>query len=265
MQTNPELAQWINEAKAAASHLNHRGLNLADTWVSHAHRYFYMGIPKNACSKAKVTLHQLEGYELPENPFEVHARSTPRIPFVASLADIDTTDGVTALTTPDWFRFSFVRNPYTRLLSAYKNQIMDLNSPYIGFRELIRESAGYPTPVGEQPDIVAFRDFVNYIEHQADEDRDGHWRSQSGTLCLDFIDYDFLGRVESFKEDFSRVLDRFLEGESLVGTLAQVLNESPPIPPALAYDGQVAEQVYRMYRKDFETFGYHKDSWRIAK
>ena len=141
---------------------------------------------------------------------------------------------------------------------------MDLNSPYIGFRELIRESAGCPTPVGEQPDIVAFRDFVNYIEHQADEDRDGHWRSQTGTLCLDFIQYDFIGRVERFEGDFSEVLRRFAGGESLRSTLENVINESLPIPPALAYDGQVAEQVYRMYRKDFETFGYHKDSWREA-
>ena len=112
--------------------------------------------------------------------------------------------------------------------------------------------------------MVGFRDFVNYIERQADEDRDGHWRSQSGTLCLDFIDYDFLGRVERFEGDFSEVLRRFAGEESLISTLENVMNESLPIPPALAYDGQFAEQVYRMYRMDFETFGYHKDSWREA-
>ena len=39
-----------------------------------------------------------------------------------------------------------------------------------------------------------------------DPDRDGHWRSQTGMLCLDLIDYGVLGRFETFAADFASVL-----------------------------------------------------------
>ena len=264
MKSTTEIAEWVDAAKAANSPLNYEGLCLEDTWVSFAHRYFYMGIPKSACSKIKMVLHQLEGYALPENPFDVHARSTPGQRFVPSLADLSTGDAVEVLTSPDWFRFSFVRNPYLRLLSGYKSQVLDLGSGYVGFRESIREMAGYSTREGEEPGMVAFRDFVNYIDRQADDERDGHWRSQTGTLCLDSIRYDIVGRVERFETDFANVTRLFTGDDALESTLGEVVNPSLPVPLAVAYDVEFARKVYAMYREDFETFGYHQNSWRLA-
>lgn len=239
-------------------------LNMDDTWVSRKHRYFYMGIPKTACSKVKMVLQQLEGFPLPVNPMRVHWRNEPGIAFVPSLRDFSRDEVAEVLTSPDWFRFSFVRNPYTRLFSAYRQKVMDLGSPYNGFRESVRAMAGYPTPTGSAPGMVAFRDFVRYVARQEDRERDGHWRSQAGTLCLDAIEYDFIGRVESFEEGFTSVLRRFNAPERLVASVSEVVGATVRVPDAVAYDAEFAEHVYGIYRKDFETFGYHMDSWRFA-
>ena len=163
--------------------------------------------------------------------------------------------------SPDWFRFAFVRNPYARLFSAYKSQVMELTSPYVGFRESIRQHAGYPTQPGAAPRRVGFADFVQYIAGQADGQRDGHWKSQSGSLHLARIPYGFIGRVENFTEDFAGVLGRWGASSALLGSLGGQVNTTPALPLAAAYNKQLADTVYAIYRDDFETFAYGGDSW----
>lgn len=255
-RTQPPTADWIDDASSKGI------LNMEDTWVSSKFQYFYMGVPKTACSKVKMLLQQLEGNPLPANPFGVHERTTLGIPFVSKLSDFSPELALEILSDPKWFRFTFVRNPYSRLFSGYRNKVMDLKSPWKGFRESIREHAGYPTPPGKTPRMVAFRDFVRYVRQQPDEERDGHWRSQFGTLCADRISYDFVGRMETVVKDFTEVLARFGAPQELTESVTEVVGASIPVPNAAAYDADLANTVYDMYRLDFETFGYERNSWR---
>jgi hypothetical protein len=259
--TKTDLHAWIEMSKAKAQDEDGGGLNAADTWVSHVHKYFCVAIPKVACSKIKLVLQQLEGLPIPPQPLRIHYRNTPGIRFVPSIADFATSDAVEILTSNEWFRFTFVRNPYSRLFSAYKSQVMDLTSPYVGFRESIRQKAGYPTPAGAALGMVGFADFVSYIAEQPDDQRDGHWKSQVETIHLDLIRYDFIGRFETFQQDFSAVLERFDAPTELVSSLGERVNTTVRLPLAVAYHRQLADLVYAIYRRDFETFGYARDSW----
>ena len=234
-------------------------LNIENTWVSQRWRYFYMAVNKAASSKIKMVLHQLEGYPLPADPFDVHARNRPGMPFVGKLSAFSASDAVEILKGSDWHRFAFVRNPYERLWSAYKNKIADLASPYIGVREAIWRAAGNRHHPAEAPPFEAF---VRYVVRLADPDRDGHWRSQTGALCLDVIDYDFLGRVEKFESDMAAVLRKLGAPGELHGGLDVVAGASARLPAATAYNAALAQLVYEAYGGDFETFGYARDSWR---
>ena len=241
------------------------GLNAADTWISPTHNYFCMAIPKSACSKTKLVLQQLEGLPVPPDPLQIHFRNTPGFSFVPSIADFDTSDAAAILTSPEWFRFAFVRNPYSRLFYAYKSQVMDLSSPYVSFRESIRQHAGYPSQPDSGPSsalgMVGFADFVRYIAEQDDDHRDGHWKSQSATMCLDLIRYDFVGQVETFVEDFTSLLRRFDAPTELVASLSERVNTTIKLPLAAAYNKDLADLVHGIYVHDFETFGYDRDSW----
>jgi len=259
--TAPELYAWIEMAKNRPPDIDSGGLNIADTWISPRHKYFCMAIPKSACSKIKLVLQQLEGLPIPAEPLHIHYRDTPGITFVPSMDEFSTADGVAILTADQWFRFAFVRNPYARLFSAYKSQVMDLSSPYIGFRESIRQQAGYPTPPGGALGRVGFADFVQYIATQPDAQRDGHWKSQTETMQLDVIHYDFVGRVETFAADFTQVLQRFAAPPELIATLAEPVNTTTQLPLAVAYNKSLADLVYTIYAADFATFGYARDSW----
>jgi hypothetical protein len=48
----------------------------------------------------------------------------------------------------------------------------------------------------------------------------------------------------------------------VAGIARRVFNPTQPMPRAAVYDPQLARRVYDLYVADFETFGYHKDSWR---
>ncbi len=259
--TKTDLYAWIERSKAKPQNEDGSELNATDTWVSPILKYFCMTIPKVACTKVKLVLQQLEGLPIPPEPLHIHYRATPDFHFMPSIADFTTSEAVEILTSNKWFRFAFVRNPYSRLFSAYKSQVMDLDSPYISFREAIRQKAGYPTLPRTALGMVGFADFVNYIAEQPDSQRDGHWKSQTGIMHLDAIFYDFVGHVEMFQQDFTKILQHFNAPTGLIASLAERVNTTTQIPLAVAYNKKLSDLVYAIYRDDFERFDYQKDSW----
>lgn len=259
------LHAWIDRAKTRPPDADGGGLNVPDTWISPRHQYFCMAIPKAACSKIKLVLQQLEGLPLPPDPLRIHYRDEPGLRFVPSIDDFSTAEAAEILTADHWFRFAFVRNPYARLFSAYKSQVMDLRSPYVGFREAIRGHAGYPTPAGGTPGRVGFADFVRYIATQPDPQRDGHWKSQTETLQRQFIAYDFIGHVETFQQDFAQLLHRFDAPAELLANLDKRVNTTAQLPLAAAYSKELADLVYEIYAEDFVAFGYMWDSWMFIE
>jgi hypothetical protein len=157
--------------------------------------------------------------------------------------------------TRDWadanlrprFTFAFVRNPYDRLLSVWRDKIAPLE-PNENTRALYDRHPGlYAT--------MPFNAFVEWLSQNYPSGQiNKHWAPQSeflsdgGRLVADFI-----GRVED------------LEGD--VRTLASVIGDLGPIhrrnisskSDGLSVEvitGRTRKTIYRLYREDFELFGY---------
>jgi hypothetical protein len=236
-----------------------------NSYVSSEHRYLYMSVPKAACTKVKWSLHQLEGYTLPDELRRLHSRHPEDQPFVKSLKDFDKEEALEILTSPDWFRFCFVRNPYDRILSAYKSKILSDDPQYMTLQDEIRRLNHYPTSgSGEYLGRVTFHDFVRYVHGKPDRVRDYHWRSQVSITLHDAIDYRFIGRFELFEEDFTELLRRLKAPEALVATVPVRLNKTSELPRAAAFNREIAQFVYEMYLEDFDYFNYGRDSWLIS-
>ena len=176
------------------------------SWVLPKSRALCVTVPKIACSRVKATLHQLEGGEDPEHIGMIHDLGR-------RLSSFSTSEIVEILTSPRWFRFCLVRNPYERLLSGYKTQIANTwNDEYLWLKDAIKSRFDYPESHGEgRPELlVAFRDLVRYLRDGKDEAAtyDGHFNVQSRILRLDLIQYDFIGRFENFQNDFATALRR---------------------------------------------------------
>ena len=227
--------------------------------VSPTHKYVCMTIPKIACTRVKLTLLQFEGQPEPEDIGEIHNMGQ-------RLADFKTSEIVEMLLAPDWFRFCFVRNPYDRLLSAYKTQVGNIwNDEYGWLKSEIKEAFSYPAQDNDPECIVAFRDFVRYLHNARSEVRyDGHFNVQANILMQDIIVYDFIGRFEDFASEFERILTRLQAPSHILATASDVQNATYKLHPAIAYDKELADTVCSMYQSDFEGFGYSPDSWMFG-
>ena len=225
--------------------------------VSPEHKYIYINTPKVAGTTIKLALNQLEGQEEPEIIGDIGQRGQRLLEFTVE-------ENVEMLSSSDWFRFTFVRNPYDRLLSAYKSKVGIWGHEYEWLKNRIREEYDYPIhPKGWLP-MIAFRDFVHFLIRNFDEARvggDGHFNLQTNILMEHVIEYDFIGRYEHFAEHLREVLARLAAPEEVKERAEEVYNPTHPVHHVVAYDRDLADLVYDHYRKDFERFGYEKDSW----
>ena len=220
-------------------------------WVSKKHKYLCNTVPKNACTRIKASLYELERNKRPPDFNRVHTSATA----ITSLED-----PIEAITSKEWFRFAFVRNPYDRLFSAYKSKIVrDKDNNYTRTRNDLKEKYGY-----KKTDVLPFTDFVDFVVNTIDEYRDHHWQSQTRFLIWDKIRYDYIGRFETFQEDFALVLYKLQASDEMISDVTEVINSTLKVPLAWVYNRQLAELVYNAYKKDFKNFGYDKDSWRYT-
>jgi hypothetical protein len=180
-------------------------------------------------------------------------------------------DYVDLFLNPQRYRFyCFIRNPYARLLSAWRDKCrLDSNGrpaarsmsrEVPAIRKFARARSLSGADAGSE---IPFETLIAHIESQKEGSRNHHWDSQRSVLATDLIRYDGVYRIESdFALGMSQILSRFgVTDEWLSDRLAVPLNSSDR-PVGQIYTRDLADRVYRLYRGDFEQFGYGCDSWR---
>ncbi len=235
-------------------------------WVLPEYKCLCMTLPKVACTTVKVALYHLAGKSVQENPNDVHGLDRGLF-----LARYSTKEIVEMLTSTEWVKFCFVRNPYHRLLSAYKSKIGNTrDTQYLWLQDVIRDEFNYPAGDGNHRAMVTFADFVHFLsdcratvryELKPDAIYDGHFNAQNRILMQDLINYDFIGRFENFADDFKAILRRLGAPEETVALASERRNATVRVPLTTAYSRELAALVYNMYRDDFEAFDYGRASW----
>jgi hypothetical protein len=146
------------------------------------------------------------------------------------------------------FKFTFVRNPYSRVLSAYLDKIVKDDEP--GRRRKMRKALS-----GEAP---SFEDFVRWLA-KGGLYEDVHWAPQSSILVIPVERFDFVGKLERLEDDFQRVMENLPAscrgGGGAVQTFAPHSTGAGDKESAY-YTKELREIIARLYREDFELFGY---------
>lgn len=149
---------------------------------------------------------------------------------------------------PDFFVFSFVRNPWSRIHSCWKDKIADATTP--GKLLILSRFEGL------RP-FMPFSEFVEWLdsEHGTDEFADRHWLSQVRHLSTEAGDgiCDFVGKIEAFDTDMCRVEE--MTGVTFPRIAARNVKDSPQSYEE-AYDERSRGIIERRYAEDMETFGY---------
>lgn len=229
----------------------------------------YVENSKVGCTKVKKYLLEIDNWpkrwdELIENEVYIHNK---QLTGMIGAADLSYSGLSSILKNPTYFRFGFVRNPYDRLLSAYKDKILapqkklDKKS-YIGVACSIKSAMTGEDRrrinLDETP--VTFEEFVSYVASQRSYDMDRHWYHQHLTMWHPFCKFDFIGRFERFPEDLRDVLTKIGAPEKLITSVSRRDNSSFRTREKF-YDERLANVVYRKFRRDFDIYGYDPKSW----
>ena len=219
--------------------------------ISLKNRYLYVQTPKAATSTINRRLIKLEliGAPIKQSKVGLH----PRVTAAVHLKPYQLPDALfdEVLTSDKFLRFCFVRNPYSRILSAYLDKIVSHERP----------SAPVYTHFGrnfaEPGDSVSFAEFLAYLQlTMADRNKwDPHWRPMTSILRPDLVPYDVIGRIETFDADFAEINRR------LGGIIPDAPSATPHRTDAAKRVGEnftdtLREAVRAIYASDFDTFGY---------
>jgi len=133
----------------------------------------------------------------------------------------------------NYFTWTFVRNPFSRVVSAYQNKIYE---PYRFGLEEFRH-------------LSSFKDFIFAINKIDCDHCDRHIRSLH-TLFPKNID--FTGKIENFKNDFGYICDRIkIPMQKLPHE-----NKTQHKHYTEYYDDETREIIAKKYSKDIKLFGY---------
>ena len=143
----------------------------------------------------------------------------------------------------DYYIFTYVRNPFERMVSCYKDKIIRKNYWY--------RRRGYFAFIADSTD---FDDFIDNLALVPDILSDRHFRSQysliykRGKKLVDFV-----AKIETIQDSYSKFVEEY---------------DLPPIENYNStkkddwmdyYSLDSAKKVYRRYKNDIIKFGYEEE------
>lgn len=225
--------------------------------ISLQNSYIFVEVPKVACSTLKRLLQEIEartaGTPIPAPDMAtIHNK---RLSSLLSPAEVGWEKFEQLLNDRSIFKFCFVRNPYSRLLSAYLSKLRWREGKY--FQQVSQM-------LGVESDTISFEQFVQAIEMQRSIEMDPHWRIQTDQIFDSLIAYDFIGRFETLSQDIEAIVQRIappsiqpqLQIEHSGSHRSGRATNANAKLQAFYRDTSVRERVKQIYSVDFTKFDY---------
>ncbi|XP_071243165.1 carbohydrate sulfotransferase 11 isoform X1 [Salvelinus alpinus] len=237
--------------------------------VDEEHELIYCYVPKVACSNWKRVMMVLTGrgkysdpMEIPSN--EAHVPSNLKYLNQYSIAEINHR-------LKSYLKFLFVREPFERLVSAYRNKFtLKYNSSFhrrFGTKIVRRYRKDATQEALLSGADVKFREFAEYLVDPATQ-RDGplneHWQTVYQLCHPCHIHYDLVGKYETLEEDANYVLRLAGVGESLrFPTYAKSTRTTDSMTAQFFSNisSQQHSQLFQLYKLDFLMFNYSTPSY----
>lgn len=200
--------------------------------ISHKHKFIYIGVPKTATR----SFLNLFVFENPQNSYDVEWHEYDN-------AHIDAVEKY-----PDYFKFSFVRNPWSRALSCYQSKVNDKV-----FGKIARILVYYKG----LKQCMPFKDYAAWLNtpEGGDEIADRHWMSMHQFL-LDadgVLIPDYVGQYEELEQGVAEICDK-LGIEPFQLPHKGFISGSKKYHEH--YDDDARDLIAKRYEKDIALFGY---------
>ncbi len=237
------------------------------TWMTTNETLVYRVIPKCACSTIGQIMHYVDHGSYFDGDIHDATTGLHKWAFTQSQPKLSR-----AIVDSDVFTFTCVRNPYTRVLSAFFDKICGIQRNGQRYRgklvPLLIQKYGI-TVEGEFDQIASFRRFLLFvrdtIKFRRPMDPDIHWSSVAGhasTLLNGGGHYNMIISTEDFTRGMTEVLANIECRHPIDLATMPRFNESEGHGPKRAhpveefFDDLSMHLVYEIYHRDFELFKY---------
>jgi hypothetical protein len=204
------------------------------------HNVLYVKNPKAGCSTIALWLDRIHTNEHTFRPRNIHVEH--RLPGVRELG----VERVVQMLAGDAFRFTFVRNPLTRVESAWRDKVVRGKK----VRPKLQRTLDLPIDP-ESP--LTFDQFLAAIELQDPVGQNRHWRPQHLNLMHPLVEFDHIGKLEHFDAELAVVRERAglpdvpWEASNVMPRGGESVNDGRP---------DLVRRVEAAYATDFELYGY---------
>lgn len=209
-------------------------------------KFCYFRIPKCANSTiVKTLLYYYPSYHYDSNDSK---GSLAKKAFRGSIYKVKKIDPITF--SDNLFCFTFVRNPYSRLLSAYLDKLVSqVGKPkYAKIRSKILKT--------QKKTELSFNDFVSFLETDG-LFSDPHWCPQYSLIPIPLDLLAYIGKVEQLHDDLGELIPKIFNIEYKGLVLREEGRQRAKEKSSHFYNEELIERVFNLYRKDFEYFGYN--------
>ena len=168
----------------------------------------------------------------------------------------------------DYFKFTFVRNPWSRILSAYLEKFRDpkglryqpaknINDIMV---DLITGKKGqWFKEYFDEDGIMSFKTFVDIFHQFSKESYDNfdiHWLPQNIVADFYIKKYDFIGKLENFENDFDKILETLnikIKPKYKIGSNSHLFQKHIEF---YKNNPELIDKVAEIYKEDIERYGY---------
>ncbi|XP_050734197.1 carbohydrate sulfotransferase 11-like isoform X2 [Eriocheir sinensis] len=255
------LRQYVRKACKALDFKESKkqSVTLSHLIYDDTHRAIYCYIPKVSCTSWRRVLLKTTG-NLPseENITSITRGQVHSIPLPRLASSKNPEEKLQT-----YKKFMFVRHPFERVLSAFRDKMERPNELY-DFHNMIGKKIEehYRGTTEAEGHNVTFSEFIRYISEPGPgtaEQRNEHWLPMHKLCSPCSVEYDFIGRMENLEEDADYVL-RWLGVRELVGGFPAASKPVNASQHVAKYMEQLtrAERLgfYAKYLPDFLLFDY---------
>ncbi|XP_045763514.1 carbohydrate sulfotransferase 11 [Maniola jurtina] len=237
--------------------------------VDDEHKLLYCYVPKVACTNWKRILMILEGKWNDTDVLSVPASLAHSPGMFRNLSMVSMEERNIML--ENYHKMIIVRNPFERLLSAYRNKLEgDLPSAKyfqdrVG-RRIIKAFRENPSNESlEYGHDVTFKEFALFLTNKskdlADIVNNEHWQPVT-TLCHPcLIKYTLVGKYETLLDDSLLALHTINASHIQFPRLAHTSGTSEKLRKYFSQlDLPLIRKLYKLYKYDFKIFNYDLDN-----
>ncbi|CAL9702509.1 unnamed protein product [Knipowitschia caucasica] len=232
--------------------------------VDDKHSLIYCYVPKVACTNWKRVMMVLSSDGRYTDPLSIPASEAHVPANLRRMSDLSVSEINQRLRS--YLKFLFVREPFERLVSAYRNKFTrNYNTAFHKHygTKIIRRHRPNPEPEAlEKGSDVSFLEFVQYLvdpRTQREDSYNEHWERVQSLCHPCMIHYDVVGKYETLEPDAQAVL-------KLAGVDRAV--QFPTSHKSTRTDGNMAagffqhispfyqKKLFNLYRMDYLLFNY---------